>query len=217
MAGRNVLRPKSVYDHPLSGLVSEVRAWHLRLRKKQAGEPFITMLENVASMTKDQRAEFDDVLGGDVARYCLNEALWGGAPRKRFYWTNAPVEAVDARDVPAGSLAEFLKKGGSTAVPAAPGQRLATIVTTNARGRGKTVADYAALKKSSRTGNWVRVSAQSDMLRPLDVTEMALALNLPPLYVHNTNAREELRRRFLGSAFGARTVAHVLACLKEGG
>ena len=48
-AGRNHARAtsKSVYEHPLSGLVKYVQKWHRILKKAQRGSPYVTVLENV--------------------------------------------------------------------------------------------------------------------------------------------------------------------------
>ena len=48
-AGRNHSRAtsKSVYEHPLSGLVKYVQKWHRILKKAQRGSPYVTVLENV--------------------------------------------------------------------------------------------------------------------------------------------------------------------------
>ena len=105
------------------------------------------------------------------------------------------------------------RRAGSAA-PVFSGQRLATIVTTQARACGKTVADYPLVKKNSRTGNFVRVHINSDLIRPLNEIEMACALNLPPFYAFNTNASEEKKRKFLGSTFGKRTIDRILGCFR---
>ena len=44
----------------------------------------------VGSMCNAHREEFDKVLGPkDARRFTVDEGLFGGAPRKRFFWTNA--------------------------------------------------------------------------------------------------------------------------------
>ena len=119
-------------------------------------------------------------------RYFIDEALLGGAPRARHYWTNAPVTEITDADVEQTSLVKVLEKAGNGAVPARHGQKLYTIVTTCARGAIKgiperpTTADYDDVKARTRTGNWVRPSKSSDLIRLLEPREMAVALNLYP-------------------------------------
>ena len=62
-------------------------------------------------------------------RYFIDEALLGGAPRARHYWTNAPVTEIADADVEQTSLVKVLEKAGNGAVPARHGQKLYTIVT----------------------------------------------------------------------------------------
>ena len=47
----------------------------------------------------------------------------------------------------------------------------------------------------------------------LNPREMAIALNLPANYVSDLNCTDSKARTILGSAFGVRSIAHVLACL----
>jgi len=107
-------------------------------------------------------------------------------PRARHYWTNAPVTEIADADVEQTSLVKVLEKAGNGAVPARHGQKLYTIVTTCARGAIKgiperpTTADYDDVKARTRTGNWVRPSKSSDLIRLLEPREMAVALNLYP-------------------------------------
>ena len=119
-------------------------------------------------------------------RYHIDEAIFGGGPRARHYWTDAPVAEIADSDVEQTSLVKVLEKAGNGAVPARHGQKLYTIVTTCARGAIKgiperpTTADYDDVKARTRTGNWVRPSKSSDLIRLLDPREMAVALNLYP-------------------------------------
>ncbi len=176
----------------------------------------------VGSMCNAHREEFDKVLGpNDARRFTVDEGLFGGAPRKRFFWTNAPVAPVEAATVAAAqrSLVDVLREAGSRAVPVFPAQRLATIVTCAARGRvagsleDPRPADYERVKATTKTGNWVQLSSSCDIIRLLNPREMAIALNLPANYVSDLNCTDSKARTILGSAFGVKSIAHVLACL----
>ena len=224
-SGRNFNRLPSIKNHPTSGLVSYTGEWHERLQRMNGpGEPFITCLENVGSMMMSVRREFDEVLGADVHRYVVDEVLFGGAPRKRYYWTNAPVETLSAdavNDAQRG-IRRMLQDAGSIAVPVRRGQELATIVTCTARGcaedenrvlKRPRSCDYDRCKETSNTGNWVCLSKSCDVIRQFTVYEGAVALNLPPFYFSGCGANETVQRRVMGMAFGARSIAHVLKCL----
>ena len=106
-----------------------------------------------------------------------------------------------------------MKEGGGCAIPAYEGQRLATIVTTAARHAGATTDDFSRVARSSRTKNWVRISGRTQDIRPLTPREMCRALNLPATYADNANTNETEKRKFLGSAFGVGSIAHVFRCL----
>ena len=95
--GNNRYRKASIVDHPTSGLVSFVGEWYEKLtaRAEQQDEPFITILENVGSMFLSVREELNDVLRQDVNRYIVDEMLFGGAPRKRYFWTNVLCQCID--------------------------------------------------------------------------------------------------------------------------
>ena len=87
ISGNNRYRKASIVDHPTSGLVSFVGEWYEKLtaRAEQQDEPFITILENVGSMFLSVREELNDVLRQDVNRYIVDEMLFGGAQRKRYF------------------------------------------------------------------------------------------------------------------------------------
>ena len=242
ISGNNRYRKASIVDHPTSGLVSFVGEWYEKLtaRAEQQDEPFITILENVGSMFLSVREELNDVLRQDVNRYVVDEMLFGGAPRKRYFWTNvlcqcidqvstrpsrftqAPVEKLEQEAVKLQSVVGVLKAAASEAVPVVPNQVLATVVTKNCRGgvgrdptawARPTIWDYDRVKKDSNTGNWVRLSASSDVIRLFSVSECAVALNLPPNFV-SCGASETDQRGLLGRAFGPCSIAHLLKCLE---
>ena len=120
------------------------------------------------------------------------------------------------------SVVGVLKAAASEAVPVVPTQVLATVVTKNCRGgvgrdptawARPTIWDYDRVKKDSNTGNWVRLSASSDVIRLFSVSECAVALNLPPNFV-SCGASETDQRGLLGRAFGPCSIAHLLKCLE---
>lgn len=79
---------------------------------------------------------------------------------------------------------------------------------------GKSSADlYERVKATTKTGNWVQLSSSCDIIRLLNPREMAIALNLPANYVSDLNCTDSKARTILGSAFGVKSIAHVLACL----
>ena len=106
--------------------------------------------------------------------------------------------------------------------PVVANQVLATVVTKTCRGgvgrdptawTRPTIWDYNRVKKDSNTGNWVRLSASSDVIRLFSVSECAVALNLPPNFV-SCGASESDQRGLLGRAFGPCSIAHLLKCLE---
>ena len=74
-------------------------------------------------------------------------------------------------------------------------------------------ADYERVKATTKTGNWVQLSSSCDIIRLLNPREMAIALNLPANYASDLNCTDSKARTILGSAFGVKSIAHVLACL----
>ena len=70
-----------------------------------------------------------------------------------------------------------------------------------------------APQRPTKTGNWVQLSSSCDIIRLLNPREMAIALNLPANYVSDLNCTDSKARTILGSAFGVKSIAHVLACL----
>ena len=130
----------------------------------------------------------------------------------------APVEKLEQEAVKLQSVVGVLKAAASEAVPVVPTQVLATVVTKNCRGgvgrdpaawARPTIWDYDRVKKDSNTGNWVRLSASSDVIRLFSVSECAVALNLPPNFV-SCGASETDQRGLLGRAFGPCSIAHLL-------
>lgn len=120
------------------------------------------------------------------------------------------------------SVGDVLKAAFSEAVPVEPNQVLATIVTKFARGgkgRDKTawtrpmIWDYKRVKTDTNTGNWVRISSCSQVIRLFSVSECAVALNLPLNFV-SCGSSESDQRGLLGQAFGPCSIAHLFKCLE---
>ena len=63
------------------------------------------------------------------------------------------------------------------------------------------------------TTGTTQLSSSCDIIRLLNPREMAIALNLPANYVSDLNCTDSKARTILGSAFGVKSIAHVLACL----
>jgi len=72
-------------------------------------------------------------------------------PRRRFFWTNAPIEGLEECKTPELNVASLLKKAGSPeagsrGVEVFANQPLHTIVTCASRYSGYTIDDYSEVK-----------------------------------------------------------------------
>mmetsp|Transcript_5411 Transcript_5411/g.16380 ORF Transcript_5411/g.16380 Transcript_5411/m.16380 type:complete len:221 (+) Transcript_5411:310-972(+) len=177
------------------------------------------VLENVASMTRKITAEFDrKITLSWLPRYVIDESIFGGAPRLRYYWTNLPQRPLALPKGSGQSLNGWLTSLGSAAVSAFPGQTLATVRTTPTRPpRDAAPADWANFMQQAHYANYVSVSREHQQLRPLHLFEMAATLNLAPLYPYNCNASEGRLRHALGNTFGIGSCAYILSALATAG
>ena len=178
------------------------------------------------------------MLRQDVSRYIVDEMLFGGAPRKRYFWTNvrsasikfparlsrftqAPVEKLEQEAVKLQSVVGVLKAAHLRGpVPVVPTQVLA-VVTKNCRGGvGRDPTAWApddlglrSRQEGLQHGNWVRLSARPDVIRLFSVSECAGAQSLRPISSRVVPAR--LISELAGASLGPCSIAHLLKCLRH--
>lgn len=190
-----------------SGLFYE----YVRILKE--ARPKYYILENVASMKKEDRNEISSILG--IEPIMINAALISAQQRKRLFWTNIKYirQPIDKRlrvadilnDIGFPKSSDYinrtykiskLNKGGQ-------GNRIYSIygksicLSANGGGRGAKTGLYEILGK----------------IRKLNPIECERLQGLPVCYTEGISNTQ--RYKCLGNAFNVDVVAHILSYIKD--
>ena len=201
------------------------------VRLKELIEPKYFMLENVASMKKDQKTIITETLG--VEPIMINSALVTAQNRKRLYWTNIPgIEQPEDRGIMLQDVLESdialrqkslcvmanYSKSNFTNFKKSQGEmiKLGTINSKSSRPyrvyspKGKAVCLLAiGGGLGAKTGLYL----EKGMVRKLSPVECERLQGLPDNYTIGVSNTQ--RYKMIGNGFTIPVIEHILKNMKE--
>lgn len=171
------------------------------VRIKEEFQPKWWVLENVASMSKEARAEITKTLGVEPLE--INAALVSPQIRRRLFWTNIPVSFMPAdRGL---TLKDILQNGEPARFSRIKGiyhigiEKALALNSSNWRGLNRNQSQTCAVVNGKP--------------RPLTPIECERLMGLPDNYTLGISKTQRLR--CLGNAFHVEVVGHILSFINK--
>lgn len=214
----------------LSGTRSGLFYEYVRLLKEVKPKYFI--LENVASMSKEAKAEITKIMG--VEPIMIDAALVGAQQRKRLFWTNIPgvtqptdrgiilKDILESGEVDRDKAycidANYYKGTSKTLSANGGGWGAKTGLYMIQRGRGFNKGGIKALDGKTPTltssawehnNHLVKIDGEDIIIRKLTPVECERLQAVPDGYTDGVSNTQ--RYKTLGNAFNADVIAHILS------
>ena len=176
-----------------------------------SGHKLFFMLENTASMNRNDTYEMTDSLG--VAPLQMNAEMITPCRRDRLYWINWEVSAFKKKG-DATLKAMLNEMQGNSAVPL---HDKGYCIRAFSGFRTDILDERSAFSMKDMT--ILRIRPDSDRFRGLTTAEKAKCLGFPNGYIDNGGASDAEKSRFLGKTFSIPVVAGLLkplvTCFKQ--